>query len=384
LNSNERADNRKADMKSLPVAVLLFLGFAGTPQIQAADAIRVVPAGSVAHPRQPQAAVDEKGVIYVAFGAKNTIYCSVSRDSGRSYGRPVKVGETKHLALGARRGPRIVAGGGTVVIVTCDHSNGLLSARRSTDGGRTWKKPVTINDNKPGTASEGLHALAMAPNGTLYCAWLDHRLDRKNQIFGAASSDGGRTWSKNRLIYRTPSGGVCPCCHPSATFDPKGNLYVMWRNALDGFRDMYLIVSRDGGKTFGTAAKLGIGAWRLDRCPMDGGAIAVASPGKVTTVWRRRKQVFRLDSVGEREQLLGTGEQAWAAATPRGTWLVWLTRRQGDLWLQSPTSTRPEKLAAHATDPVVATPRSGKGPVVVVWETGSGREQTILARVVKE
>jgi BNR repeat-like domain len=369
-------------MKSLRIAAALILFFAGVAGLQAADAVRVVPAGSVAHPRQPQAAVDEKGVIYVAYGAKNTIYCSVSRDGGRTFGEPVKVGQTKHLALGARRGPRIVAGGGSVTIVTCDHSNGLLSARRSRDGGRTWQKPVTINDNKPCTADEGLHALAMAPDGMIYCAWLDHRLDKRNQIFGAASRDGGKTWSKNRLIYRSPSGGVCPCCHPSATFDGKGNLYVMWRNALNGFRDMYLIVSRDGGKTFGKAIKLGSGTWQLDRCPMDGGAVAVASPGHVTTVWRRRKQVFRLDSISDRERLLGTGEQAWAAATPRGPWLVWLSRRQGDLWLQSPKSRRPAKIASHATDPVVATPRGGKGPVVVVWKTGSGREQTILSRIV--
>lgn len=370
-------------MNCFRISAALFLFVISAVGVPAADAVRVVPAGSVAHPRQPQAAVDEKGVIYVAFGAKNTIYCSVSHDGGRTFRKPVKVGEAKHLALGARRGPRIVAGKGVVTIVTCDHSNGLLSAWRSTDSGRTWKSPVTINDNKPGTADEGLHALAMAPDGLIYCVWLDHRLEKHNQIFGAASRDGGTTWSKNRLVYRSPSGGVCPCCHPSATFDGKGNLYVMWRNALDGFRDMYIAVSRDGGKTFGKATKLGAGTWRLDRCPMDGGTVAAISPKYVTTVWRRRKQVFRLDFPSDREKLLGTGEQAWAAATPRGTWLVWLTRRKGDLWLQSPTSSRPEKIASHATDPVVATPHGGKGPVVVVWETGSGRDMTIVARVVK-
>jgi hypothetical protein len=370
-------------MKSLRTTASLFLILSVTTGIQAADTVRVIPTGSVAHPRQPQAVVDEKGAIYVAFGAKNTIYCSVSRDGGRSFGSPVKVGETKHLALGARRGPRIVAAEGIVTIVTCDHSNGLLSAWRSSDGGKTWSKPIAINDNSPGTAQEGLHALAMAPDGMLYCVWLDHRLEKKNQMFGAASRDGGKTWSKNQLIYRSPSG-VCPCCHPSATFDGKGNLYVMWRNSLDGNRDMFLAVSRDGGKTFGKATKLGTGTWRLDTCPMDGGAVAVASPGHVTTVWRRRKQVFLTNSAGKPEQLLGGGEQPWAAATPRGAWLVWLSRRRGDLWLQSPKSSRPTKIASHATDPVVATPIGGKGPVVVVWETVSGREQTILAHVVKE
>ena len=58
-------------MSSLRTIAALILILCATTAIPAADAVRVVPAGSVAHPRQPQAAVDEKGVIYVAFGAKN-------------------------------------------------------------------------------------------------------------------------------------------------------------------------------------------------------------------------------------------------------------------------------------------------------------------------
>lgn len=374
-------------MKSFGVIAALGLSLALPPSGRAAkgaEAVRVVPRGSVLRPRQPQAAVDDKGTVFVAFGSKNTVYCSVSRDGGRSFGKPVKVGRLTHLALGSRRGPRIVAGGGNAVIVACDHATGLLLAWRSTDGGRTWQKPATINDNSPGTAGEGLHALTMTPDGKLFCVWLDHRLARKNQIFGADSSDGGKTWSKNRLIYRSPDGSVCPCCHPSVTSDAKGNLYAMWRNALDGNRDMYFAVSHDGGRTFGKAAKLGSGTWRLDRCPMDGGAIAVFSPGQVTTVWRRRKQVFRTGPETGRERLLGTGEQPWAAATPQGAWLVWLSRRQAGLWLQSPTSRRPAKIAGGAIDPVIAAPRRGKGPVVVVWESGTGRGSAILASVVRE
>ena len=60
--------------------------------------------------------------------------------------------------------------------------------------------------------------------------------------------------------------------------DAQGRVAVMWRNWLNGSRDMFAALSSDGGKTFATAQKLGSGTWKLNGCPMDGGSIAVRSP----------------------------------------------------------------------------------------------------------
>ncbi|HEV7280504.1 MAG TPA: sialidase family protein [Pirellulaceae bacterium] len=341
--------------------------------------VSIASARSVPNLRQPQAAVGDDGAIFVTFGADNAIYCSTSTDGDESYSDPVRVGTVNRLALGMRRGPRIAVSGDAVVIAAVSHEDGTVLSWRSTDQGRTWNGPTPISDASPGSANEGLHALAAASDGRLYCVWLDHRLDRKNQIFGAASADGGKTWSENRLIYKSPSGNVCECCHPAVTFDRSGKLHVMWRNSLNGFRDMYVASSSDGGKTFGEASKLGLGSWKLDACPMDGGYFA-AHQGKLTTVWRRELQIFRAESSGE-EQLLAIGEQPWIAATPEGAWIVWLSKRGGDLWLAPPGGERPIRFASGATDPAVAAAADGEGPVVAVWETGRGRDTTIMARV---
>jgi hypothetical protein len=349
----------------------------------AAAPVAVLPAGAVTNPRQPQAAVGDDGAIYIAFGAGDTVYCSTSTDGGVTYGDAVKVGTVDRLALGMRRGPRIAAGGKSVVLTAVSHASGKVLAWRTADRGRTWTGPVSVNDNAAGTANEGLHALAGAPDGSLYCVWLDHRLDRKNQIFGASSADGGATWSENRLIYQSPSGSVCECCHPAATFDREGKLFVMWRNSLNGFRDMYLASSTDGGKSFGQASKLGVGSWKLNACPMDGGYLAASPSGQVATIWRREKQVVQADSSGG-ERLIAIGEQPWAASDSEGVWFVWLSRRGGDLWLASPGEDQPTKLSGNATDPVIAAPAGGDGFVVAVWEDGAGRETRIMASVVDE
>ena len=368
--------------RAITVFAAILLSTAAATSAGAHESAQVVPSGELTNPRQPQVAVSANGAIYVAFGAGEAVYCSTSTDGGGSYGGQILVGKVDHLALGMRRGPRIAAGPKGVVVTAVSHKDGRVLAWRSSDQARTWTGPVTVNDNTPATANEGLHALAAAPNGNLYCVWLDHRIDKENQIFGAASTDGGKTWSENRLIYRSPSGSVCPCCHPAVTFDRQGALYVMWRNSLEGLRDMYAAVSHDGGKTFSPAAKLGAGNWKLDACPMDGGYLAATKPGQVTTVWRRVKHIFRADAGRPGEQLLGGGEQPWVAGTPEGAWVVWLSKRGGDLWLSSPDATQPVKLAAGATDPVIAASPTGKGPIVAAWETGRGRDSKIMARVV--
>tara|TARA_R110002073_G_scaffold149534_5_gene303273 strand:+ start:17297 stop:18409 length:1113 start_codon:yes stop_codon:yes gene_type:complete len=368
-------------MRRFSVALLSFLlSVVGIP-LEAADPVCVVSLETVLGAQQPQAAVDMAGRIFVAFGANEDIYVCKSVDRGKTYARHVKVGHASKLALGMRRGPRIVANESSVVVTAISHESGNLMAWHSEDGGDTWSRPVDVND-QPKIAREGLHGMAMGPDGLIYCTWLDLRNDR-TQIYGASSLDGGKTWSKNRRVYESPSGTVCECCHPSVAISDDGIIYVMWRNALDGNRDMYLAKSEDSGQTFGVAEKLGVGSWKLNACPMDGGDLTVASDGSPLTVWRRNQQIFSAYVGGhERERLLGSGEQPSAAATTKGHYLVWIKRRGGVLLLLTPKSNMPIQLADIAFDPMIASSRSGKGPVVVVWESGKKPQTLIMASVV--
>ena len=157
----------------------------------------------------------------------------------------------------------------------------------------------------------------------------------------------------------------------------------MWRNALDGDRDMYLAKSEDSGQTFGLADKLGVGSWKLNACPMDGGDLAIAADGSPITVWRRNQQIFTSVAGGlEPERLLGPGEQPSAAATSDGYYLVWINRRGGDLLLSTPKTIDTTQLSENAFDPMITASRSGNGPVVVAWESGKKPETMIMASVV--
>jgi hypothetical protein len=358
---------------------LLILGLTAT----AAEVVTVVPAEAFPDAMQPQVAVGPSGKVFVVFGMRDAIYCAVSKDGGKSYGNPVKVGAAGSLSLGMRRGPRVAATASGVVVTGIGGKQGKgrdgdLLAWRSTDDGQTWQGPVQVNSVND-SAREGLHGMTASKDGSVYCVWLDLRA-KKSQVYGAVSRNLGTTWESEKLLYESPDGDVCPCCQPSAAYDPRGGLHVMWRNALKSDRDMYLLSSTDGGKTFGKAIKLGEGAWRLNTCPMDGGGLAGDANGRVTTVWMRKKEVFRCEP-GQAEVSLGKGEQAWAGTGPAGVTLVWIETRPGVLKALLPGTDKPIILAKSATDPAVAGLLDGNGPLVVVWEEGKAGNRSIRSMI---
>ena len=133
-------------------------------------------------------------------------------------------------------------------------ADGDVVLYRSVDRGRTWSPSIVIND-VPGAAREGLHALAANDAGLVVVAWLDLR-DKGTRVYAATSRDHGATWSPDALVYASPSGSICECCHPSVAIDDGGGVAVLFRNHVDGRRDMYVVRSRDGA-TFGPAVKQG-------------------------------------------------------------------------------------------------------------------------------
>jgi hypothetical protein len=264
------------------------------------------------------------------------------------------------------RGPRVAYADDAVVVSAIvgekgKGQDGDLMAWRSTDGGRTWSAPARVTD-AVGSAREGLHA--MAARGThVFAAWLDLRAPGM-RIYGASSTDGGRTWSPNRLVYASPSGAVCTCCHPSVAIDTAGQVLVMFRNALGGSRDLYLARSSDAGRTFATPPKLGQGTWKLEACPMDGGALAIADGGRVSTVWRREDTVFASGIEGP-ERALATGRNPALAVTKSGDYRAWTEGKA--LMLQRPGTARAEAIAADGAFPALAA--LDDGSVIVAWES---------------
>jgi hypothetical protein len=340
-----------------------------------------------ARPQQPQAAVDSQGMIHVVYGVRNTIYYCRSTDRGKSFSTPSELPDLGVVALGMRRGPRIAVVDGQVCVTAIGGPEGLgkdgdVLACRSADGGKTWQGPIRVND-APNAAREGLHGMASGSDGLLCCVWLDLR-HGKTEVMSSTSRDHGATWTSNVLVYRSPDGSVCECCHPSVAIGRDQRVHVLWRNSLAGNRDMYVATSSDGGHTFGAGMMIGTDHWPLEACPMDGGAIACLADNSIGAVWRRDDVVNLQLPQQTLVRSLGEGEQPWISANEQGAFVVWLKRRAGAaLWL-GPGEVAPRQLATVASDPVVAAPWSGDGPVVALWEGRDAQDRfTIMCEVLE-
>lgn len=296
--------------------------------------------------------------VAMVFGAGEGIWLTKSTDNGKSFGASVKVGDLPKMLLGRHRGPRVVITGNTMIVSAIASEPGDLMAWRSTDGGRTWSAPVAVND-MPKAAREGLHAMAADGEGHVATAWLDARGAKGKRLYGAFSSDAGKTWSRNMILYESPDGTICECCDPSLAVSGRGEFVVMWRNKLNGSRDLYTMRLKDG-KAAGSATRQGEGTWKLDACPMDGGGLAVRD-GQIASAWRREHDIY-LAAPGKPEIKVGNGMDVAFAASAKGYYVAWTT--PAGIAVYGPNGV--SQVSATGTFPALAA--LPDGGMLVAWE----------------
>jgi hypothetical protein len=321
----------------------------------------LMPGAETAPDRQPQLAVRGDTVAMV-FGRGNEILFERSGDGGATFSEPEVVGALPVIALGRHRGPRVAFAGSAILVLAIgggarDQSD--LHSWRSTDGGKSWSKALVVND-VPGSAREGLHALAADAGGHAAAVWLDLRAPG-TRLYGAFSNDAGASWSKNQVVYESTGGTICQCCHPSLLALGGGQFAVMFRNVSSGVRDMYLARIQDGS-VVSPAAKLGRGTWELNACPMDGGGLAL-SGSQILTAWRRDHDLF-LATPGDADERIGTGKDVALAVSGGNPITVW----NQDGRIEVRISNRTGQLSESGAFPVVAALPDGRA--LAAWEEG--------------
>jgi hypothetical protein len=317
----------------------------------------------------PAVATDPLGAVHVVYGQGNVMYYTTSHN-GNQFKSAVRVDSLPGLHLGASRGPQIAATAQSAVITAIDKPGNVWAYTLNRTTGQ-WQPKVRVTDVDD-IAKEGFVALTANQNNTYNAVWLDLRTNRRNKIVGARSTDGGRTWSANQVLYASPDGTVCECCQLSAV--SQGNrVAVMFRNFLNGSRDMYLLQSTDGGQSFGKAQKIGEGTWKLNACPMDGGGLFMAADGTLATVWRRADTLFTARP-GQPEATIGTGKQAKTLVTPNGQYVIY--QQNGQVWLTKPNQAQPTAVGPGAYPKLALLPNNR---VLCLWE----HDGTVRAMVIQ-
>lgn len=133
--------------------------------------------------------------------------------------------------------------------------NGVFVAY-SDDKGKTWRyfdEPVTFNSGGAIPFDDKYLAVADVNQNSpyrdnLYVVWT--RFKRNEGIYLARSTDRGETWSPAARI----PGGTGGVQSPVPAVGPDGTLYVAWRANDNSNTSVVVQVSKDGGKTWVSAA----------------------------------------------------------------------------------------------------------------------------------
>lgn len=197
---------------------------------------------------QPQVAVDADGAVYVAWFKDGKVLVASSSDRAKTFGESVVAIDAGSAKAGKQRGPRIAVDAKKTLYVTMP-MNGDIQLATSSDAGKTWSKPVRVND-AAGKAMEALHWIAAGPAGELHAAWIDCREGKGNDLFYGRVVDGKA--SANLKI----ADDVCNCCAPGVAADEKGNVTLLVREGgQKASREILMARSTDGGKNFSKTSR---------------------------------------------------------------------------------------------------------------------------------
>lgn len=276
------------------------------------DAIRLVrvPEGGI----QPQAAVDSRGVLHLLYfagepGSGNLLYAR-STDGGSTFSGAVRVnsGEGSAIATGTIRGGQIALGrNGRVHVVWNGSATAKPGGLPHPRTGRATMPMLYTRSNERGTAFEAERSLmthtynldgggSIAADGSGHVAVAWHAQDaaggddteRTRRVWLARSADEGRTFSRETAAWDGATG-ACGCCGLSLFSPSPEVLLALYRSAATlTDRDVYLLGSSDGGRSFrGTR----VHEWDIGACPMTSMSFAAAG-SRIYGAWETAGQVY--------------------------------------------------------------------------------------------
>ena len=238
------------------------------------------------------ATFDENGRLWRASVQAGHVLVSHSDDGGKSYGQQVRVNAEAENILGdGENRPKIIARKGVIYI---SYTQGLekpmtghIRFSRSLDGGKTFSRPVTANDNLE-VISHRFDSMAVNDRGQVFIAWLDKRdlsvAARKGEkyaglgLYYAVSNDNGASFQPNIKA----ADHACECCRTAMAMDTDGYPVVVWRHVYDtNIRD-HALVKLDGKMM---PVRVSHENWNIAACPHHGPSLSIASDGIYHATW---------------------------------------------------------------------------------------------------
>lgn len=206
-------------------------------------------------------------VIYGGFGDEN-LFISKWNGSGFDTESVLPTGTSTYVANWT--GPDIAAQGDTVIAVfkLKPSESGNVYVVRSLDGGQTFSDTIRVGNYTGG--NQWMPSIEIDANGNPTVAAMIHDGQWSNPrqaLFH--SNDGGLTFGPVEEVTSSIPGEACDCCPSEVVIDGSREILLM-RNNENNIRDVFGILSTDGGTSFPFTENLDQLNWSIAQCPASG------------------------------------------------------------------------------------------------------------------
>lgn len=246
----------------LPQLTFAQPGIAWEPEIIVSD-------GAVYGKIRPRAALvgDEPIVVYAGFGAEN-IFISRWNGTGFDTNPVLPTGTSSYAATWT--GPDIAAKGDTVIAVfkLNPSESGNVYVIRSVDGGQNFSDTIRVGNYTGG--NPWMPSLEIDDNGNPTVAIMIHDgqwANPRQALFH--SNDAGLSFGPAEEISSNVPGEACDCCPSEVVIDGSHEVLLM-RNNDNNIREVFGILSTDGGTSFPFTENVDQLNWNISQCPATG------------------------------------------------------------------------------------------------------------------
>lgn len=242
------------------------------------------------------AAFGPNGTLWQAWAQNGYVYVQSSTDQGQNWSAASRVNATAEpVRTHGESRPNIKVGPEGQIYLSWDRElekrySGHVRFSRSTDGGRTFSAPLTVNTNQD-MIGHRYNDLAVGPDGKVVIFWMDARdaeaekkLDKEvnaSSLYYAWSDDDGATFHVDARV----SGSTCQCCRIQSDIDPDGLPTVIWRHVFPGSIRDHALLHFSALETPGPLKQVSRQGWEIDACPHHGPGFSIGRDGRYHAVW---------------------------------------------------------------------------------------------------
>lgn len=279
---------------------------------------------------QPQVVIEGRGTVHLLYysgdAKAGNVFYTRSSEGGARFAPALQVNSNpgSAIAAGTIRGAQLALGrAGRVHAAWNGSGEGGLRGPVNPDSGKPGSPMLYSRLNESKTAFEpkknlmhgsfrldGGGSLAADAMGNVYVLWHGISTEEKSgaglegearrQVWLAKSSDDGRTFNDESRAWEKPTG-ACACCGIKAFSTREGTIHALYRSATEGVhRDIYLITSKDHGKSFDGGL---LHKWEINACPMSSMDFAQNSK-TVVGAWETGGQVYWARITGDKPEAL--------------------------------------------------------------------------------